>query len=348
MGGSIRCRTCGQQTADLDSLGGQCPSCLLSLARSAGQGTPEAERHPGRGRRFGDYALVRRLGVGPLGKVHEALQVSTGRRVALKRWNTVGPPSSTGPGGRLPWPAAELRHPGIVTVHAHGQRDDTAWVAMDFMSEGSLARWLDSAAERRRGAGRTRPADRRESNQHLAQLFAATTLALDHAHRSGVVHGGIKPENLLFADGERRLALSDFAPANGAALQAVSWLDEPAAEARYLAPEQVAEPESAGPWSDVYALAACLVDALLPEAAVRSEGSSARSAVAVSGAEIPPTVDAALRSCLEHDPRARPTVAELRDALLEAARPGPAPDGGGVLSRARRLLRGRRERQERE
>jgi serine/threonine protein kinase len=339
MAGSMRCRTCGRQHADLDSLGGQCPRCLLDLARSAGEAAGP-ERHPGQGRRFGDYALLRRVGVGPLGRVHEALQVSTGRRVALKRWNTVGPASEAGPGGRHPWPASELRHPGIVTVHAHGQRDDTVWIAMDFMRDGSLARWIDTAD---RGAGKT---DRRERNQRLAQLFGATMLALDHAHRAGAVHGGIKPENLLFTDDGHRLALSDFAPANGAALQGLSWLDEPTVEPRYLAPEQVSEPESAGPWSDIYALAACLVDALLPESVVRSEGAPVRSALDLHRAEIPASVDAALRSCLEEDPRARPTAAELGAALLEAADPPrrPASAHHGVLSRAQRFLQSWRRR----
>jgi len=322
----------------------------MDLARTAGEAT-DLERRPGHGRRFGDYLLVRRIGAGPLGTVHEALQESTGRRVALKRWSAAGPPSGTGPGGRLPWPAAELRHAGIVTVHAHGQRDDTAWVAMEFMAAGSLAWWLGTSMQHRSTAPKVRPANRREEHQRLARVFAETTLALDHAHRAGIVHAGIKPENLLFADGGQTLALSDFAPANGAALQAVSWVREPAIELHYLAPEQVSEPESAGPWSDVYSLAACLVDALLPEArepAVRSAGGPAsHSALDLDRTEIPAALLAALRSCLEDDPRARPTAAELRAALLETAGTGrPAAAGGRILTGARRLLRGRRRRQD--
>lgn len=333
-----RCRTCGQETTGIDSLAGQCARCLMDLARTAGE-APETQRQPGHGHRFGDYLLVRRLGVGPLGTVHEAIQESTGRRVALKRWNAAGPPSGSGPGGRLPWPAAELQHPGIVTVHAHGQRADTAWVAMEFMAEGSLARWLDPAAQR---------GGIMASIERFAAFFAATALALDHAHQGGIVHAGIKPENLLYADGGRRLLLSDFAPANGAALQAVSWLGHADIEPRYLAPEQAAEPASAGPRSDVYSLAACLVDAVLASArGSTSESTPARSALDLRGAEIPAALLEALRSSLADDPRARPTAAELQGVLLEAWGQGrPARTGRGVLSRARRLLRTRRERQE--
>jgi serine/threonine protein kinase len=217
-----RCGTCGHEISAGGSLDGQCPRCLLALARAAE--AAEGEHGRGKNRRFAGHLLLRRLGSGPLGVVHEALAEATGRRVALKRWGAE-PAAESGPGGRLPWPPAALRHPGVVPIHAHGQSGTTAWVAMDLVPDGSLGRWIDAAAERKASASAALASA-------VVQLVADAAGTLAELHGKGVVHGGIKPENLLLGEGGRRLLLSDFAPANGAAIAAVSWLGAHGTDAR--------------------------------------------------------------------------------------------------------------------
>jgi serine/threonine protein kinase len=289
----------------------------MALGRAGDATSPEqaAERHG----RFGDFLLLRHLGIGPLGTVHEAWLESMGRKLALKRWNTAGPPDDKGRAGHVPWPAVGLRHPSIVTVHAHGRSEDTLWVAMEFLPEGSLGRWIEAAARRRRRAPLDRGAARRRIHGGVAQIFAATALGLDAAHRHGIVHGGLKPENLLFNEGGRRLMLSDFAPANGTALGAVSWLCELAPASRYTAPEQRAVPREGGPASDIYAFGACLLAALLPERA-RAEDAPSLPWTEARRAGVPPALRAILRSCLDEDPAKRPTASALSQALGDISR----------------------------
>jgi serine/threonine protein kinase len=315
-----RCRTCGHEISAGGTLDGQCPRCLLDLARAAAK----AERGRARDRRFGEYLLLRRMGGGPLGVVHEVLADSSGRRLALKRWGAE-PSRDGGPGGPKPWPPAALRHPGVVTLHAHGQRGNTAWIAMDLMAGGSLRGWIADAAARTRA-----PA----AIEVVVRLLADAALTLDHLHRNGVVHAGIKPENLLFVGDGRRLLLSDFAPANGAAIAAVSWLGAHGNDTRYLAPEQVREADTTGPPTDVYALAVCLVEALILADKPRPLDVSEAMHM------IPPRLRRVLQSCLDADPRRRPAAAEMGRALLDGLDLPPA-DEVGLLSRARRLWRRR-------
>ncbi len=247
------CRECGAVLVSGDPLGGQCPRCLLELARAA-TGRLAPGRSGTSARRFGDFLLVRRIGAGPLGEVHEALERSTSRHLALKMWDAASVPEDKGPGGRRPWPAAALRHPGIVPVFSHGRRGDTRYVAMELMRDGSLRQWIDRSER----GGTTLPAER------LTRVWADTADALQYAHDQGIVHGGIQPGNLFFGEGGRRLLLGDFEPVNGSALRAISWVDDPAGSARHVAPEQMREPDGASPRGDVYSLAACLREALAP------------------------------------------------------------------------------------
>ncbi len=278
-----RCTACGCEMSSAGALAGRCPRCLLQLAgapaTSRSRPADRAER-----RRFGEYLLLRRLGVGPLGVVHEVLQESSGRRLALKRWGAVAASPDTVPAGRLPWAAGALRHPGVVTIQAYGQREETAWVAMQLLPEGSLRQRFDRA----------------DSQQGLpladvSSWFAGVAATLAEVHREGLVHGGIKPENLLFTDDGRRLLLSDFAPANAAAIDALLPLGGAAIP---LAPEQTrGAPACAA--TDIYSLTVCLAEAL--------------------ARRIPPALRNVLQAALHEDPALRPTAAELGRALCGAS-----------------------------
>lgn len=293
-----RCRRCGAEAMSGDPLGHQCPRCLLDLAQVA-KGRAVTGRPGTSGRRFGDFTLMGRVGAGPLGAVYEAFEESTGRHVAVKVWDAALPREDEGPGGRKPWVAATLRHPGIVAVHAHGRRDDTLYVATELLRQGSFRRSIDLAHGRDPAGAR-----------RLVGLLADACAALEHAHGEGVVHAGIKPENLLFDDDGRRLLLADFEPANGSAVHCVCWDERPSPGARYLAPEQACEADSASARSDVYSLAACLWEALAPEGPVVPKRSACPS--------MPAALEALLLRCLEVDPGRRPaTAGELKGALRE-------------------------------
>ena len=91
---------------------------------------------------------------------------------------------------------AALRHPGIVRVTDFGTLSDgRAYFVMDRIEGGSLAERLASGGPPRFDTVRT--------------WYAELRSALALCHRHGIVHGDIKPENVL-VDGEGRLVLSDF------------------------------------------------------------------------------------------------------------------------------------------
>jgi hypothetical protein len=126
----------------------------------------------------------------------------------------------------------------------------------------------------------------------------------------------------------------------------VSWLGAHGADARYLAPEQVRATDAAGAPADVYALALCLVEALiLPSPAARGADRPRPLDAIESGHGIPPRLRKLLRACVDDDPRRRPAAGELGRELLESPEP-PLAEGRGSWWRARGLLRRRRSRRE--
>lgn len=93
---------------------------------------------------LGDFRLVRRLGRGGMGEVHEAVQLSLGRTVALK---VLPADRATAPAARARFQReaqllARLRHPHLVAVHAAGIDDERCFFAMDLVDGCSLAALL--------------------------------------------------------------------------------------------------------------------------------------------------------------------------------------------------------------
>src|SRR5438093_5119670 len=91
--------------------------------------------------------------------------------------------------------AANLSHPNIVQVHDWGQRDGTSFMVMEYVDGPNLRELLA-------GAGRLEP------GQALAVLLQVLA-ALDHAHRRGIVHRDVKPENALVTR-EGSVKVADF------------------------------------------------------------------------------------------------------------------------------------------
>ncbi len=197
----------------------------------------------------GRYAVGPALGVGASATVHEAIDTTLGRRVAVKVLHAAlaadeGFLARFRAEARA---AAALSHPNILRVYDWGEGPEQPWLVSELMTGGSLRDMLD------RG--------------HLLSLAQARRLgseaasALDHAHRRGLVHRDIKPANLLF-DEEGRVVIADFGLARALAEAAVT---EPSGAllgtARYASPEQ-ARGLSVDGRADVYALALVLVEAV--------------------------------------------------------------------------------------
>jgi serine/threonine-protein kinase len=144
--------------------------------------------------------------------------------------------------------AAPLSHPGIAPVHDAGEDEDVGpFVVTEAMSGGSL---------------RERLATGRMIRSDVAALARALGLALAHAHRAGVTHGNVKPENVLF--GPAGAKLTDFVGQASARSPSAPSHEEdrvPTSAVGYAAPETLSSGVRT-PASDQFSLAATLEEAL--------------------------------------------------------------------------------------
>ena len=165
------------------------------------------------------FRIVREVGRGGMGVVYEAEETRLGRRVALKVL----------PEGSFPHPkqvqrferearaAARLHHTNIVPVFGSGYQDGHHYYIMQFIEGRGIDAVLRELRDSRRGAPSVPPTENlshftdgdKLAYRNLAQVGLQVALALDHAHREGVVHRDIKPSNLLL-DAKANLWVTDF------------------------------------------------------------------------------------------------------------------------------------------
>jgi serine/threonine protein kinase len=235
---------------------------LAEAITTAGLG--EVEPQP-----LGDFRIVRQIGRGGMGVVYEAVQLSLGRRVALK----VLPLAATLDPKQLQrfkneaQAAAQLHHTNIVPVYAVGSERSVHYYAMQLIEGQSLAavieemRHPDGAApgakkvapgpKRQQGVTTivdSRPGDFRSSAlgkgprsgeffRMAAALGFKAAEALEHAHELGVIHRDVKPANLLI-DARGNLWVTDFGLALFQSDAGLTMTGEVLGTLRYMSPEQ--------------------------------------------------------------------------------------------------------------
>jgi eukaryotic-like serine/threonine-protein kinase len=149
----------------------------------------------------GTYEIVRITGEGGMGIVYEAKDVTLGRRVALKVHRRARSDASMKRALHEARTMARIRHPNVVGVHGVGTHERALYIAMEYISGGSLRRWLRRAP---RSVG------------EILDVFEAAASGLASAHDVGLVHRDFKPDNVLMDDDDRPL-VADFGIARGIA-----------------------------------------------------------------------------------------------------------------------------------
>ncbi|HVE39598.1 MAG TPA: protein kinase [Planctomycetota bacterium] len=150
---------------------------------------------------FGKYMVQREIGRGGKGVVQEALDTVLDRKVALKTIHieAVTDAKEIEAEGRRFLAEARIsaslpKHPHIVSVYEAGEIDGKRYLSMELIQGQSMMRW-------RRMTG--------ISIAQQAALIRSVALALDEAHKAGVVHRDIKPQNIL-VDKDNQPHLTDW------------------------------------------------------------------------------------------------------------------------------------------
>ncbi len=223
---------------------------------------------------------------------------------------------------------AALAHPQIVQVHRAGWWGASAYLAVEYVPNGALADRL---------AGRPVPVP--EALRLVEQLAEV----VGYLHRQGVVHGNLKPSNILLAaDGIPRL--TDLRLAGGLFRDERSAADRGRADAAYLAPEAARDPlAEPRPYTDVFALGAILYELLTGRppsaeaAGLETEEAPWQEPVPPSrfNSHVTPELEACCLRCLRRDPWRR--YVRAYDLLMRLRRLGEDAEGrpgsGGLRSR---------------
>ena len=189
----------------------------------------------------GQYALEREIGRGGMGVVYLGRDLKLDRPVALK---TLPPHLAADPVVRERFlrearTAAALSHPNIVPIYRADEIDGHVFFVMGYVDGPSVA-------ERVASAGRLDPRDVRREMRDVA-------LALDYAHRHGVVHRDVKAENILIERATGSAMVTDFGIARLAEAGPLTATGQVLGSVYYMSPEQVGGEPLDGR-SDLYSL----------------------------------------------------------------------------------------------
>ena len=269
------------------------------------------------------YKIIGLIGTGAMGRVYEAEELHGGRRVALKVLHAerIAEPEIVSRFQREAEVLASIGHPSIVEVYAfHKSIEEIPYLAMELLEGVTLKKRLHSGG-------------RFEDPLDLQEIVDALAGALEVAHRVGVTHRDIKPDNVFLpSTGNPRAKLVDFglsrvAKQDASLTQNGAIIGTP----RYMAPEQMRDPANTGPLADIYSLGVVIYECLTGSSPYPAQDYGQLLGCLLEGRTIPfaqarsdlHRLDAFMSKALAQDPARRfQSAGDLADAYaLTVGRP---------------------------
>ena len=253
----------------------------------------------------GLYSLERELGRGGMAIVYLAREVELDRLIALKVLpaDRARDPDLRERFLREARMAASLSHPNIVPIHRVGEVGSTVFFAMTYIDGGTLG-------DRLRTRGPLSPTA-------TARMLREVAQALAYAHRHGIIHRDVKPDNILIDSQSGRAMVTDFGIATLG-----SSTGEIAGTMHFMPPELLGGnlPDARG---DIYSLGVVgylSITGLLPSHHPADTTLSPRhKPLGAVAPNTPRTLAVAVESCLAIDPAQRFANAEALSDSLEKA-----------------------------
>ncbi|MFE2722964.1 Stk1 family PASTA domain-containing Ser/Thr kinase [Kitasatospora sp. NPDC059327] len=271
----------------------------------------------------GRYRVEERIAAGGMSTVYRGTDTRLDRVVAVKVMHPslAGDQDFTGRFIREAKAVARLAHPNVVNVFDQGADGATVFLAMEYVPGRTLRDLL-----RDRGALSIRAG---------LDILEPVLAALGAAHRAGLVHRDVKPENVLITDGGL-VKVADFGlvrvldAGDGAASSGTATTGTVLGTVSYLAPEQIRPGAATDRRVDVYAAGILLYEMLTghrphtgenPVQVMYRHLHEDVPAPSLTVPSVVPELDAIVAGACARDPRARPYDAvELLAALQRVRR----------------------------
>jgi serine/threonine protein kinase len=216
---------------------------------------------------IGGYRIIRKVAAGGFGLVYLALDAD-GQQVAVKEYL----PSSLatrGPGELAPQvqpdklslyrlglksffeegrSLAQISHPSVVSVLNFFRENETVYMVMNYLEGAALQDFIVTARDLKQ--------DKVFRESTIRSLFDEILRGLRIVHQHKMLHLDIKPANIFITD-DNKSVLVDFGAAREVLSKEGNFI-RPMYTPGFAAPEMYRRDSSMGPWTDIYAIGACI------------------------------------------------------------------------------------------